>query len=66
MIRRRLTYAYHYMAALALYYRYFMIAAICRDCHFDDESGIDILCDKHHDKLFLLECKAVNHFDHSL
>ena len=66
MIRRRLTYFYHYIAALVLYFRYFMISALCSKCHFDDETGMDILCDKHHERLFLMECKAEGHLDRTL
>lgn len=54
---------YHHTASMALLTRMFFTDALCADCRYDEETGLDIRCDKHHEKQFDREGRAYEHFD---
>ena len=60
---RKLRKLYHDTAATALLTRMFFTDILCPNCTFDEESGLEIRCDKHHEKQFDREGRAYEHFE---
>lgn len=60
---RRIKTIYHDVASMAILTRVFFTDALCPDCTFDEETGMDIRCEKHHEKQFMREGRAYEHFD---
>lgn len=65
-MKNRIIIFYHSMTAHLLMARCFFTLGLCSNCTFDDETGMPALCDKHHEKLFLMEGRAYEHFEKSI
>ena len=62
-MKRRLLDYYHIAIAMVLMSRTLFIEALCPDCKFDKETGATDLCVKHHEKVFDLDGRALEHYD---
>jgi hypothetical protein len=62
-MRKRTKSLYHTIAAAVLFTRTFFVEALCPDCTFDKGTGETICCERHHEKMFDLDGRALEHFD---
>lgn len=65
-MRRKLRRLYHDVASVTILTQLFFTDTFCPDCHWSEEVGMDIWCDKHHEKQFMREVRAQNHYVRSL
>ena len=63
-MRQRIQALYHKTAFVVLVARAFLIEARCPNCEFTGgDFDLTVRCDKHHEKLFLMDGKAYHHYD---
>lgn len=54
---------YHLLAAYALLAKEFLTEASCSNCTFVDEETVVTRCSKHHEKLFDVDGRIINHLE---
>jgi len=63
---KKLKRLYHDAASVAILSRMFLADALCPNCEWNEEAGMEIRCPKHHEKQFMREIRADEHFIRSL